>query len=56
MDGFSDRFSKIKIVASRAGGHLPYVSKRMDLFFEQTEFDKKIIKLLTTCFLQIYYN
>lgn len=41
MDGFPDRFPKIKIIASRVGGHLPYVSKRMDLFFEQTEFDKQ---------------
>ncbi len=31
MDDFPDRFPKIKIIASRAGGHLPYVSKRMDL-------------------------
>jgi hypothetical protein len=56
MDGFPDRFPKIKIVASRAGGHLPYVSKRMDLFFEQTGFDKKFVKLPSTCFEQIYYD
>ena len=56
LDGFFDRHPKIKVIASHAGGYLPYVSKRMDLFFEQTEFDKKI-KILPSNYLEkIYYD
>ena len=56
MDGFIDRFPKIKIIASHAGGYLPFVSKRMDLFFLQTEFDKKIIDLPSSYLERIYYD
>lgn len=56
LDGFFERYTRIKVIASHAGGYLPYISKRMDLFFEQTEFDKKI-KILPSRYLEkIYYD
>jgi len=56
MDGFIDRFPNIKIIAAHAGGYLPYVSRRMDLFFEQTEFEKKITDLPSSYLKRIYYD
>lgn len=56
MDGFIDRFPSIKIIAAHAGGYLPYVSKRMDLFFEQTQFEKNITDLPSTYLKRIYYD
>jgi aminocarboxymuconate-semialdehyde decarboxylase len=56
LDGFFDRFPKLKVIASHAGGYLPYVSKRMDLFFEQGGFDKKITDLPSTYLERIYYD
>ena len=41
LDGFFDRYPKLKVIASHAGGYLPYVSKRMDLFFSQGGVEKK---------------
>ena len=56
LDGFFDRHPKIKVIASHAGGYLPYISKRMDLFFEQTDFEKQI-KILPSHYLEkIYYD
>jgi aminocarboxymuconate-semialdehyde decarboxylase len=56
LDGFFDRYPSIKVIASHAGGYLPYVSKRMDLFFEQTEFEKPITNLPSTYLERIYYD
>ena len=56
LDGFFDRYPRIKVIASHAGGYLPYVSKRMDLFFEQTEFEKHITNLPSTYLERIYYD
>ena len=56
MDGFFDRYSDIKVIASHAGGYLPYVSKRMDLFFERTDSEKQITNLPSTYLERIYYD
>ena len=56
MDGFFDRYSDVKIIASHAGGYLPYVSKRMDLFFEKTDSEKQITNLPSTYLKRIYYD
>ncbi|MBT3915649.1 MAG: amidohydrolase [Rhodospirillaceae bacterium] len=56
MDGFIDRYPNIKIIAAHAGGFLPYVSKRMDLFFEKAEFEKKITDNPSTYLERIYYD
>ena len=56
LDGFFYRHPGIKVIASHAGGYLPYVSKRMDLFFEQTELEKQITNLPSTCLKLIYYD
>ena len=56
LDGFIDRFPDLKIIASHAGGYLPYVSKRMDLFFEQVNVDEKITDLPSTYLERIYYD
>ena len=56
MDGFFDRYSDIKVIASHAGGSLPYVSKRMDLFFERTDSEKQITNLPSTYLERIYYD
>ena len=56
LDGFFDRHSDIKVIASHAGGYLPYVSKRMDLFFQQTDFENQITNLPSTYLEGIYYD
>jgi aminocarboxymuconate-semialdehyde decarboxylase len=56
LDGFIDRYPNIKIIAAHAGGFLPYVSKRMDLFFEKAQFDKKISDLPSSYLERIYYD
>jgi aminocarboxymuconate-semialdehyde decarboxylase len=35
LDGFFDRYPKLKIVAAHGGGYLPYVAGRIDMFFAQ---------------------
>ena len=56
MDGFFDRFPNLKVIASHAGGYLPYVSKRMDLFFNQIPMDKKITDLPSSYLQRIFYD
>ena len=56
MDGFFDRFPNLKVIASHAGGYLPYVSKCMDLFFDQIPMDKKITDLPSSYLQRIYYD
>ena len=56
LDGFFDRHTRIKVIVSHAGGYLPYISKRMDLFFEQTDFEKKITELPSVYLERLYYD
>lgn len=55
-DGFLDRFPEIKIIASHAGGYLPYIYGRMDLFFNYMKVDKKITEPPSEYLRRIYYD
>ena len=33
IDGFFDRYTQLRIIASHGGGYLPYVAHRLDVFF-----------------------
>ena len=45
FDGFLDRYSKLKIIASHAGATLPYLAGRMDRSFEMTVPGKEAISV-----------
>lgn len=55
-DGFLDRFPDIKIIASHAGGYLPYIYGRMDLFFDYMKIEKKISEPPSEYLRRIYYD
>lgn len=57
LDGFFERYSDIKIIASHGGGYIPYVNGRIDMFFKvETLVKSKIDKLPSDYFSQIYYD
>jgi aminocarboxymuconate-semialdehyde decarboxylase len=55
-DGFLDRFPDIKIIVSHAGGYLPYISGRMDLFFDYMKVEKKITDPPSSYLKRLYYD
>lgn len=57
VDGFFDRFPNIRIIVSHGGGYLPYVSGRLDLFFEvETLVKMKITDPPSTYLNRLYYD
>ncbi|MEK9678401.1 MAG: amidohydrolase family protein [Rhodospirillaceae bacterium] len=56
MDGFFEKFPEIKVIASHGGGYLPYISGRLDLFFNYGTFEKKITELPSVYLSNIYYD
>ncbi len=57
FDGFLDRYSKLKIIASHAGATLPYLAGRMDRSFEMTVPGKEVISVPPSAYLRrIYYD
>ncbi len=57
VDGFLDRYPNLKIIASHGGGYLPYVSGRLDVFFEvETLVSSKISDPPSTYLNRIYYD
>ena len=58
LDGFFDRYKKAKIIASHGGGTLPYLSGRIDLFFERQVGHAKKISQPPSIYLSesVYYD
>ena len=57
LDGFFDRFTSLKIIASHAGGTLPYIHARIDLFAGNIpEEDRNISEPPSHYLRQIYYD
>lgn len=57
VDGFFDRFPNVKIIASHAGGYLPYVAGRIDMFFGVETLAKMAITEAPSTYLEnIYYD
>lgn len=57
FDGFFDRYPNLKIIASHAGGALPYIAGRMDRCFEQMNAARvKIDRAPTEYLRHIYYD
>lgn len=57
MDGFFERYQKVKIIAAHGGGYLPYVAGRMDMFFGVETLVEMKITLPPSAYLErIYYD
>lgn len=58
LDGFLDRYPNIKVIAAHAGGTLPYLAGRMDLFFEQRTppSERKISEPPSKHLARLYYD
>ena len=57
LDGFFDHYTNLKIIASHAGGTLPYIHARIDLFAaNMAEGDRKISEPPSHYLRQIYYD
>jgi len=58
LDGFFDRYTKLKLIACHAGGTLPYLAGRLDLFYNKRipPEERKISELPTEHLRRIYYD
>ncbi|MBT3886342.1 MAG: amidohydrolase [Rhodospirillaceae bacterium] len=57
VDGFFDRYPNVKAIASHAGGYLPYVAGRVDMFFAVETLNKMAITEAPSTYLEnIYYD
>ena len=57
LDGFFERYQKVKIIVAHGGGYLPYVAGRLDMFFGvETLVDMKIIQAPSSYLERIYYD
>jgi aminocarboxymuconate-semialdehyde decarboxylase len=57
IDGFFDRFEKVRIIAAHGGGYLPYVADRIDVFFGvETLVERKIERQPSEYLRDIYYD
>ena len=56
-DGFFDKYGKVKIIAAHAGGYLPYVAGRLDVFFAVETLAKAVITRPPSSYLdRVYYD
>ena len=56
-DGFFDKYPKVKIIAAHAGGYLPYVAGRLDVFYGVETLVKVAITRPPSSYLdRIYYD
>lgn len=57
MDGFLDRFPKVKLIAAHGGGTIPFISQRIEKFFELTAASReKISRPPSEYFARLYYD
>ncbi|MFC1665468.1 amidohydrolase family protein, partial [Pseudomonadota bacterium] len=57
MDGFFDRYQKVKIIVAHGGGYLPYVAGRLDMFFEvETLVEMKNSQPPSSYLQRLYYD
>ncbi len=58
LDGFFDRYTKLKLIACHAGGTLPYLAGRLDLFYNKRipPKERKIAELPTEHLRRVYYD
>jgi aminocarboxymuconate-semialdehyde decarboxylase len=57
MDGFLDRFPHLKLIAAHGGGTIPFISQRIERFFELTAASReKISQPPSAYFARIYYD
>lgn len=57
VDGFFDRFPNVKLIVSHAGGYLPYVASRIDVFREaETLMQFKITESVREILGRLYYD
>jgi aminocarboxymuconate-semialdehyde decarboxylase len=57
LDGFFDRFARLKIIASHAGGALPYLVGRFDRGFDVSTLEDRVIERRPSEYLHmIYYD
>ena len=57
VDRFFDRFTNLKIIASHAGGTLPYLAGRFDRCFERSPYAPKMVDPAPSDYLRrIYYD
>ena len=57
FDGFFDRYPNLKFISSHAGGTLPYLASRIDLFYGFLPESEKTLKAKPTDYLRhIYYD
>ena len=57
VDGFFERYSDVKIIASHGGGYIPFVNGRVDMFFGLETLAKfDIPKLPSDYFSRLYYD
>ncbi len=58
LDGFLDRYADLKLIACHAGGTLPYLAGRLDLFFNKRipPEERKIAELPSEHLRRIYYD
>jgi aminocarboxymuconate-semialdehyde decarboxylase len=57
MDGFLDRFPNLKLIAAHGGGTIPFISQRIERFFELTAASReKIAQPPSSYFARLYYD
>ena len=57
LDDFFDRYKKLKLIASHAGGTLPFIYGRIDLFAETVpDKERKFTRAPSEYFREIYYD
>jgi len=57
MDGFLDRFPNLKLIAAHGGGTIPFISQRIEKFFELTTASReKISRPPSEYFARLYYD
>lgn len=58
LDGFFDRYTDLKLIACHAGGTLPYLAGRLDLFYQKRipPEERKITELPSEHLRRVYYD